>query len=249
MLCTKKRIRISGIILLLIFSAKAAYPQSDNLTEDYIYAREFIWGINKNNRDGLIGGFVFRYSWALADNWYQHGGLEIVNVKHPQEKKGILVQRGSPVIVDKINYLYNFRLHYGREKILFKKAPSQGVQISWINAVGPSIGLIAPYYIEYVDKGVLKREQFNPNKHDYSIITGTGYLFQGVGKSDATIGIHLKTSLSLEFGFTKRDVAGLEFGFMLEAFANEVPLLIENSYENSNIFTYFFVNMFYGSRK
>ncbi|NJM94087.1 MAG: hypothetical protein HC842_04930 [Cytophagales bacterium] len=231
----------------------ALWAQGDYLSEDYLYAREFVWGINKNNRDGIIGGFVFRYSWAHSDDVYQHLGMELVNVKHQQEQRLLLYVQRQSWIGSKTNYLYNIRLHYGREKILFKKAPYQGVQITWLNSAGPSIGVVAPYYVavvKQVGNGLFERvnEPYDPAKHDYDQILGPGYLFQGLGESNIELGIHAKTSLSFEFGLTKRNVAGLEFGFMLEAFPNEIPLM-SSGYTNQGVFTYFFVTMFYGGRR
>ena len=40
-------------------------------------------------------------------------------------------------IFGKSNYLYAIRLQYGRDIILFKKAPQQGVEIKLVTAIGP----------------------------------------------------------------------------------------------------------------
>jgi hypothetical protein len=53
--------------------------------DSYEYQSEFTWGINKNTSGGLIGGFVFKKARKLNDRVLETYGLEIMNVKHPQE--------------------------------------------------------------------------------------------------------------------------------------------------------------------
>ena len=111
------------------------------------YDTEFVWGVSKNSAGGLIGGFMARKSRRLSDRMFESVGIELVNIKHPQEVRRNSIT-GNFYIYGKSNYLYSIRLQYGREYILFKKAPSQGVEIKAIGSVGPSIGILAPYYIE-----------------------------------------------------------------------------------------------------
>ncbi len=57
-------------------------------------------------------------------------------------------------------------MQYGRDLILFKKAPQQGVEIKAVFAIGPSIGVVAPYYVETgADAGgmVTIRKPYNPS--------------------------------------------------------------------------------------
>ena len=103
---------------------------------------EFTWGINKNTSGGLIGGLVFKKARKLKnEKVLETFGLEIMNVKHPQEVKRNSIQTGNLFIYGKSNYLYALRLQYGRDIILFKKAPHQGVEIKAVFAVGPTIGI------------------------------------------------------------------------------------------------------------
>lgn len=111
--------------------------------DSYEYQSEFTWGITKNTASGLIGGFTFKKAKKLNDRMLVTYGLEVVNVKHPQEVRTTSVQTGNFYVFGKSNYLYAFRFQYGRDVILFKKAPQQGVEIKGVFAVGPSFGLQA----------------------------------------------------------------------------------------------------------
>ncbi|MDH4090459.1 MAG: hypothetical protein OEV74_00310 [Cyclobacteriaceae bacterium] len=218
--------------------------------DSYDYGTEFTWGINKNTSGGLIGGFVFKRARKLKnEKVLETYGLEVMNVKHPQEVRRNSVQTGNLFIYGKSNYLYALRLQYGRDIILFKKAPQQGVEIKAVFAIGPTIGVVAPYYIEYFPEGgggFTVRAQYNPSINiDY--IAGTGRLFEGLGQSKIKPGANLKAALNFELGTLKSQVTGFEAGFLLDAYVNEVELV--PSAKNYAVFPTLFLTLFYGSRK
>jgi hypothetical protein len=234
---------------LLIFSLSLfSFSANAQDTEDYDYTSEFIWGINKNTNSGLIGGLILKFSKAITPTKFQTFGIEIVNVKHPQEQK-FHSYSGNYFIWGKSNYLYSLRGQYGREYILFKKAPQQGIQINAHFSGGPTIGIVAPYLLEIaVDKSTVY-EQYDPenSRHNITNIMGTGNIIQGLGKSNLNIGANVKSSLVFEFGTFKNNVTGFEAGFLVEGFPKEIVLV--PLAENKNIYTSAFITLFYGNRR
>lgn len=219
--------------------------------DSYDYSSEFIWGVNKNTSGGLIGGFVFKKARKLNDRLLETFGLEVMNVKHPQETR-LSSATGNFFIYGKSNYLYALRFQYGRDLIIFKKAPQQGVEIKAVLAAGPSIGVVAPYYIErQIDKSFFAtvHEQYNPNNpfHTYSDIFGTGYLFEGLGDSKIQLGTNFKAGFNFELGTIKSQVTGFEVGFLLDTYFNKVILVPTAS--NTGVFPTLYFTLFYGSRK
>jgi hypothetical protein len=216
--------------------------------EDYEYSTEMVWGITKNTASGLIGGFTLKYSRIKSPRVYETFGLELVNVKHPKEVRYNSLITGNFFIWGKQSYLYSIRPQYGREIILFRKAPQQGVQISGGFAGGPSLGIIAPYYIQYATGNFSSvSEQYDPSKHDFVNILGTGRIFQGLTESNFAIGFNAKTSLSFEFGTFKSNVTGFEVGFLVDAYTRQV-VLVPNA-QNRSVFPTAFITLFYGSRR
>ena len=212
--------------------------------EDYEYNSEIIWGINKNTNGGLIGGLMVRYSRSRGDDFYETYGLELSNVKHPSESRYVGVQ-GQSFIYGKTNYLYAIRLQYGREKLLFKKATQQGVQINAGASAGPTFGLVNPYYILAPDGNY---EKFDPvRRPSPESVAGPGKLFQGLGETNLVPGINLKASTSFEFGTYRSNVAGVEVGIMVEAYTKKIILV--PTQENKSRFTSVFFTLFWGTRK
>ena len=73
------------IYLAVVFSLTLMAPIFGQTSDSYEYNSEFTWGINKNSSGGLIGGFTFKKARKLNDWMLESFGLEIMNVKHPQE--------------------------------------------------------------------------------------------------------------------------------------------------------------------
>jgi len=234
-----------GFNLLSLVSV-SVWAQDDDI---YEYTSEFVWGINKNTNGGLIGGLIFRHSKLIDEDVFRTIGWELMNVKHPQEYR-FNSFTGNSFIWAKEHYLYSIRFQYGRNWVIFKKAPQQGVQIDVNIAGGPTLGIEAPYYIE-IQTGPSSREKvaFDPKKHgnSFNTIIGTGGLFQGLGESDLELGLNFKTGLSFEFGTFKSNVTGFEVGFQLEAFPRKIILV--PFADNRSFYSSVFLTLFYGSRK
>ena len=217
-------------------------------TGNYEYDREYLLGVNKNTNGGMIGGVALKVGTRLDDSQFAFFGLELANVKHPKEVRYSTVT-GNNYIFGKSNYLYAIRPHYGREVILFKKAPNQGVQVSALAAVGPSIGLVAPYFIEYaLNRVETVVEQYDPAMQQSRFnILGTGRLLEGVGQSELALGGMAKAALYFEFGVFKSNATGLEVGYQVEGFQKKIPLILRE--QNRQFFQSAYFTLFFGFRK
>lgn len=240
------KLKLILTVFFILFSLEAFSQRED--VGNYEYDLEYLFGVNKNTNGGLIGGFVFKAGTRIDDSQFSFWGIELSNVKNPKEARYNTVL-GNSYIFGKSNYLYAIRPHYGREIVLFRKAPNQGVQVSALAAAGPTLGLIAPYYIEYaVNRVETVTEQYDPEVHQSRFnILGTGRLFEGLGQSEIAIGATLKAALMFEFGVFRSSATGLEVGYMVEGYNKEIPLIPTT--ENNQIFQSAYFTFFYGFRK
>jgi hypothetical protein len=224
-------------------------PSWSQTKDSYEYTSEFTWGINKNTYGGLIGGLMFKKAKKKSDRILETIGLEIVNIKHPQEvRRSAMTGSGNQFIYGKSNYLYALRFQYGRDLILFKKAPHQGAEIKAVFAVGPTLGILAPYYVQIRggNSDVANYKQYDPSI-SITEIDGPGKIFQGIGKSDVKFGINMKAALNFELGTIKSQVTGFEAGFLLDSYASKI--IIMPAAKNYAVFPTLFIALFYGSRK
>jgi hypothetical protein len=238
--------QLSFAALLCFALAISANAQTQ---DSYDYQSEFTWGINKNTFGGLIGGFVFKKAHKLNERVLETYGLEIMNVKHPQEQRYHSQSTGNFFIYGKSNYLYALRFQYGRDIILFKKAPQQGVEIKGVFAAGPTVGVLTPYYVETgADAGgpVSIRKKYDRSIR-FEEIYGPGRLFEGLNESKIKLGANAKAAVNFELGTIKSQVTGFEAGFLVDAYTSRIELV--PTAKNYSVFPVFFFTLFYGGRK
>jgi hypothetical protein len=226
--------------LLLCTSLKVSAQQPVNPDEEYTI--ENVFGIKNATNGGLISAVYYRHSRMLANDNLMHLGIELSNTKHPRETRETTFT-GSNFIFGKTNYLISIRPTYGREKIFFKKAPQQGVRISGMVAIGPSIGLEAPYYIDLGNRS----EQYDPSRHGRNEIVGNAGPFRGLFESQLVLGGFFKASLTFETNSTKNRVFGVEAGFQIESFTRDIEIIPVAT--NRNTFTAAFIALYFGKRR
>jgi hypothetical protein len=245
-------VKVVTIFLFVGFVLGAGHAIAQ--TQDtYDYNSEFVWGINKNSSGGLIGGFTLKGSRRVSKKAFRTLGMELMNVKNPHEVRVQNARGGNYFIYGKTHYLYALRLQYGRDFILFDKGPQQGVEVKAVFAAGPSIGIVAPYYVEVDTSNYSVKVPFT-GKVDPNKIIGTGSLFQGIGDSKIQMGFNFKAAMSFEVGSSKNNVTGFEAGFLLDAYAKKVELMYSDPQakkpvENYALYPTVFLTLFFGSRK
>lgn len=236
-------------LLLILFLFPLVSVTQAQPEESYTYTKEFLYGFNKNSASGRLGGFVFKKSKKIKDRQFETYGLELINVKSDLEVRTTL-GTGATILFGKSNYLYAIRLQYGRDFILFSKAAVQGVEVKACFAAGPSIGIVAPYFIKWQDtNGYSVSEQYDASNsnHIYNNMTDHGDLLEGLGRSKIRPGINLKAALNFEMGISKRSLTGFEIGFLVDAYGKKIPLVPTG--KNQSVFPTVFLTVFYGNRK
>jgi hypothetical protein len=218
-------------------------------TDEQAYSEEFTYGVNFNTNAGLIGGLDFKWAKAIGERKYYCFGFGLVNVKHPKEYRFRNDATGNSFLAYKTNYLFVLRPFYGREFVLFRKAAEEGVHINAIFSGGPSLGMLKPYYLLYVESNTNPNSIVSvPYTKDLNLnqIYGVGNLSDGLNEMKFSLGLHAKAALSFEFGQIKNSVVGMETGLIIEKFAKEQQIMAFA--ENRSLFTSAFITLYYGRK-
>ena len=237
----KHKITILTIVLFLAYTSLF----SQNL-EYFDSEKEAQWGISKNSWGGLIGGGVLKFSNKVSNSLYSTIGFELVNIKHPKENK-----YSSPLgycrtfIWGKKNYFFSFRAQYGREVILFSKKDQQGIRINAQLAVGPSIGILMPYYIKYSRNNRMEIENFNSATQTFNNVMGSASFFEGINELKIRPGLNLKAALNFEFG-TKKSSTAIEIGFLADAYPKKIVIM--PTADNYSVYPTAFITLLYGRK-
>jgi len=245
--------RILIVALLLVVPVYGGWAQANDTDEDR-YSAVTAYGVTTNTNSGILGGFVFRQSKVLPNLFngkrqFRYLSVELVNVKHPKEIQLPRDYQGSRFTLNKVNYLFVVRPQYGREVALFTRSADEGIAVNGIFAVGPSIGIIKPYFIQYQYRpGVIRNEAYDPNVHmNPDMILGAGGFFQGFEKSKFTAGLNVKAAVAFELSAFRNNMTGVEIGFLAEAFPQAVRILAQT--DNRNFFTSGYVTLFFGNKR
>jgi hypothetical protein len=185
-------------------------------------------------------------------------------LKNAKEERVNTIVGGS-YIKRKTNYGFVLRPSVGLQRILFRKAADAGVQVNGLASVGPSIGLLMPYYISYdrtairtqvinVQTDDIANEQYDPYIHTYEqAILDHGPLFSGIGQTKVVPGFHVRGGLSFEYGRYRDAVTGLEVGFLVEGFTKRMLILspgnnADTDALNRQFFPSVYLTLYFGHR-
>lgn len=237
----KHKITILTTLLFLAYTCLF----SQNL-EYFDSEKEAQWGISKNSWGGLIGGGVLKFSNKVSNSLYRTIGFELVNIKHPKENKySSPLGYGRTFIWGKKNYFFSFRAQYGREVILFSKKDQQGIRINAQLAVGPSIGILMPYYIKYSRNNRMEIENFNSATQTFNNVMGSASFFEGINELKIRPGLNLKAALNFEFG-TKKSSTAIEIGFLADAYPKKIVIM--PTADNYSVYPTAFITLLYGRK-
>ena len=237
----KHKITILTTVLFLAYTSLF----SQNL-EYFDSEKEAQWGISKNSWGGLIGGGVLKFSNKVSNSLYRTIGFELVNIKHPKENKySSPLGYGRTFIWGKKNYFFSFRAQYGREVILFSKKDQQGIRINAQLAVGPSIGILMPYYIKYSRNNRMEIENFNSATQTFNNVMGSASFFEGINELKIRPGLNLKAALNFEFG-TKKTSKAIEIGILADAYPKKIVIM--PTADNYSVYPTAFITLLYGRK-
>ena len=234
-------------------SSKPDSKKTDRKKEDY---KMLAFGLTTNTNSGLLGGFVVRHSKSIGTyKWnplHQYIAFEAVNVKNNRERSEPTTI-ANRVIYGKTNYLFSLRPQYGREIMYFKKNGDDGIGISVIAAVGPSIGLQKPYYIKYDrdGRGAVDVVQFDPNIHtDFNRIQGSAGIWQNLFTAMKVIpGAHAKLAANIDINTFGNNLTGFEVGITAEYFSKTPEIMSNQLTANSRFYSAGYLTIYFGSKK
>jgi hypothetical protein len=171
-----------------------------------------------------------------------------VNVKHPIEVQN-RSSTGSFFIPGKSNYVLAIRPQLGTEIDLFKKEAENGVALSAIFAGGPTIGLVKPYYVKVATTDSSGNYTVEPNTSslDPNEILGHASFFTGLNNSYIEWGINAKAALNFEFGKYNSLLTGLEAGWNVEVFKDQLPILSYSDIQ-TRVFSSLYLTFYFGAR-
>jgi len=233
-----------------------------NQSRGIIYNTELAADVRMQTNGWSVG-----VNWGTLKNYYltRYYYVDFGERKHLKEltfNPGV-GRQGSTYIYGKQNNLYVLRGGLGEKRYISEKAAEKGVAVGVTYRLGPSLGLIKPYYLD------ININNDAPNSNDrtrpirYSPETAQEFLDEGRinnnsgfakgwGEVRPAVGGHAMGALHISWGAFEEYVRAIEAGVMVDFYFQNVPIMVETS-PDSNLNQPFFVNVFlnfqFGKRK
>lgn len=257
----EKRIFLPFLALLFssfLFAQKNnAQIKQSSVGKGLIYSNErlFLGEINTS-------GFVLGYQWGKLKSYYKtsYYQLSVGYIKNPKETRSNITSSnfsiGRSFIFGKQNTLLKTNLLIGGKKYLTEKDAIKGVAVGISYAIGPELGLLKPYYLDYfsaldrvgkvnyIKYSTETAEQFL----DISKINGAAPFSQGLKEIKIQPGVHAKFGLHFDWGAFDEYVRALEVGISGDFFLKKTPILVETS-QNKQFFINLYANLQLGKRR
>ncbi len=239
------------ISFVLLASTNFAFGQlPDQSDARLLYKQECVGGLTIHTAGW---GFNFRYGRQITNLKKLSFGFDIVNIKHPKEKKVFnpAFDDGKGFYYGKLNSLIAARPTIGIRQIWFPKKRPQGVEVGYNFNIGPSLGLVKPTYLEIIyplsdGSATLSEERFDPQKHTVDNIYGRARFSKGLNETKIYPGVFSKFGLHFEYSNDEEAMQALEIGMMVDYYPKKIPLMAIA--DNYNLFLNFYVAIIFGKK-
>lgn len=257
-------------VMTVTMTAQQRLPGNQNIYEatgrGIIYDKEVNFSFGLNTPRNIF--FGVRSGTLVTFDKLRFWSVSLGNIRHPRERREN-PDRVNPVTnrisraftLGKINQLYALRVGFGTRKYLSEKARQRGVAIGYSYQVGPTLGLLKPYYVEFIvrepDGGnTIEDVRFTGDNAALFLnqdrIFGASTWTVGLSEIRPRPGIHVRGAAHFGFGAFDETPKILEVGMMADFFPGNTDLLLESELTpgvtNPPVFLSLFLNVQFGKR-
>ncbi|MCU0422742.1 MAG: hypothetical protein MUC81_08005 [Bacteroidia bacterium] len=247
-----------SIILYLCASLPfAAKAQNDLEEPQLLYRKRIMYGANVNSAG--LGGINFKFGkqkTALIKNLFE---IEFARLRHPKEER-VFGQSDNPkkYTPGRINMAFFLRAGYGQNLFITDRMYKNSVSLHYNYAFGPTLALLKPIFIEVLKESpnnptqaIIATERYDPvNEHTFPLaIYGNASFNRGLNLISPRLGGYFRNSLSIEWGQYPDEFRSLEAGFVVDAFATELPLMAPELANNNQFFFTLFLTYYFGQNR
>jgi hypothetical protein len=251
---------IFSLLILSTFALEGRAQIAQKEAVGFLYNKETTF----NFRFATNRSFGFGMEWGRLRMYNKTKTLclgisEIKSAKEQRQSSAPSVRRSSrPFVYGKQNSLFVLRSGWGAKRYYSEKAKQKGVAVGISYSVGPTLGLLKPYYLalNYPEPGSLQSRvliQKYSSKNDSifldnSRILGAAAFSRGLSEISILPGATASIAYHMDWGAFDEVVKAMEIGLTMDVFAKKAPIFV-GAEQNQQVFFNFFVNLQFGNRK
>lgn len=253
-------IHLSTAILFLLLSVPTLSAQGDRRPKkdsDTDHKNEFALAIGMQGRKANFSAYYGRIISPYRSWIFNFDLTEVKPEKERRNSTGIFSTpntNSTAYVYGKRNNFFLARLGGGQKVYISEKSSSQSLTVAFSYQGGFTLGALKPYYLQLIYR---TDSTYRPSTEAYSEenklvflnpnnIVGSGGFRRGWDELKIRPGIFLKTALWIELGSDTHILGALEFGTIIDAFAQPIPILaLTNS---SPVMFHLYANFYFGGR-
>lgn len=248
-------VKATSVILITLFFIMAAHSVlAQDLFEDeakIVYKQQVMGGLNLHTSGWGLNLSFLKNKTAFKARVIQ---IQFVGIKSHKEVKSYnpYYEDARSYFYGKENNFYVLRPSWGYRKVLYDKIRKNGVELSYIWSVGPSIGIAKPVYLEIGQPSLPYQyvvvERYDVNEHFQENIYGRASGLNGFSEIRFHPGLHGRFAFMFEYSPKKTGVTALETGIAMDLYGKRIPIMALEDSENRQIFVNFYVSILFGKK-
>lgn len=248
------------IITSAVWQSQAQGSLAPQTNVGIVYNVERTFNLRVSTNRSLAMGMEFGRlrTYNKTKTW----SISLGELKHPKEQRQSAAPRASrafrPFVYGKQNSLFVLRSGWGAKRYFSEKAKQKGVAIGMSYSIGPSLGLLKPYYLALAYEGdlhtsyrILHQKYSEENASVFlnnTFILGASPFTRGFGETSLLLGGNATLAYHMDWGAFDEMVKALEIGLMVDVFSKKAPVFVSDE-QNKRVFINFFINFQFGKRK
>lgn len=214
----------------------------------------FAQSSSKDNRSLIGGAGLHSYGIQFTGDYLLHRSnlsyvfhLGLANFKHPKQLRVASGLNDSETYIrDKSFYVYTMTPLFGLQKVLISRGEQGDVDIRVHVALGPSVALLKPYYVDVYDglNDNVKAERYDSRKHNTYNIEGQSKFGYGLDELQTRIGIGFLLGTQLNWADRESRITGVDAGIRADIYSSPIAILETGPVYSS--FVGLYLNFIYG---
>ncbi|MEM1124188.1 MAG: hypothetical protein AAGJ18_27370 [Bacteroidota bacterium] len=225
-----------------------------------VYNKELAFDFRINTFRGF--SFAVNVGKIISYDKTRFYHFEFGNLRHPKEfKQNDQFSRRfggqRSFFFGKQNSMFALRGGWGTKRYLSEKASTKGVAVGISYEIGPSIGILKPYYLELItaiDSPPIERK-YSPEIQDIFLdvnrVQGAAPFGRGITELSFLPGAQAKFSFHFDWGAFDEYVKAIDVGIMGDFYLQKADILVDDGLEgvqNRQFFINLFVSLQLGKR-
>lgn len=252
---------------LLFAQSDQANRQFSPESKGIVYNKEFTVDFRLHTNGFALGANIGTLNTYYKTRYYH---FEIGEIHHPKEYRQSfdLSFPNTPTtsrsfIYGKQNNFFVLRAGIGEKRYFSEKARKRGVAVGMSYEIGPSLGILKPYYLQllYFPEDLERQAELRSRKYteetaadflNIDRIYGAAGFAEGFSELSLTPGAQGKLAVHFDWGAFDEFVKAVEAGIMVDFYFKKIPLMVEDpaigGVENRPFFVNLFLNFQLGKR-